>query len=137
MKGVTAGVVLLVEDNQDALEIYGISLRAAGYEVIEAPTLAIAEDEATKRTPSVIVLDRNLPDGDGLERVALWRTNGLLAGVPIIMLTASGSRTTEERAHFGERDAFLVKPCPGSVLVEHVGRAIAAVSRVVATEPME
>src|SRR4051812_24357471 len=121
-----ARVVLIVEDNLDALEMYAIGLRAAGYEVVEAATLSVAEEKAMLRRPHVIVLDRNLPDGDGLDLAARWRRTRLFDAVPIIMLTASGARADVERSLFAGCDVFLTKPCAPTLLVEHVERAIAA-----------
>jgi DNA-binding response OmpR family regulator len=121
-----ARLVLIVEDNPDALEMYAMGLRAAGYEVLEASTLSGAEDKAALRRPNIIVLDRNLPDGDGLELAARWRRSRLFDAVPIIMLTASGARADVERSLFAGCDVFLTKPCTPTLLVEHVERALAA-----------
>ena len=117
--------MLLVEDNPDALEMYAVGLRAAGYEVVEAPTLSVAEEKAELLRPHVIVLDRNLPDGDGLDLAARWRRIRLFDSVPIIMLTASGARADVERSLFAGCDVFLTKPCTPAMLVQHVERAIA------------
>jgi two-component system KDP operon response regulator KdpE len=117
------GVVLLVEDNEDARTIYGTYLRRSGYEVIEAPTLAAASAAYDARRPDVIVLDRGLPDGDGLDLARKWRRHGQ---VPIVMVTASGQRADVEEALFAGCDAFLTKPCPGDVLALHVDRAMLA-----------
>ena len=46
-------LVLIVEENVDALVIYGTSLRHAGYEVIEAQTLEEASLAVTKALPDV------------------------------------------------------------------------------------
>lgn len=119
-------VVLIVEDNPDALEIYSLCLKNAGYEVMQAATLALAEERVAERRPHIVVLDRNLPDGDGLELAAQWRRTPAFDGVPIIVLTASGGRADVERSQFAGCDAFLTKPCPGSILLDHVERAIAA-----------
>ena len=65
-----AHVVLLVEDDEDARFIYRSCLRHASFEVIEAPTARDAVEAAMKRRPDIVVLDRRLPDRDGLTVIA-------------------------------------------------------------------
>ena len=118
-------VVLLVEDNLDARELYASSLRAAGYYVVEAE--AIEEARAAVRTvcPDIVVLDCRLPDGDGLELLAAWRaTRMTIANVPVIVISASAFRQDVEAALLAGADQFVPKPCPGNVLAMHVTRAL-------------
>src|SRR4051812_38620631 len=88
--GIVRSVVLLVEDNVDALDIYGAALRHAGYEVQEAATIKDATDAALSEPPDVVVLDCRLPDGDGLSLLERWRKEGTaMRTVPVIVITAS------------------------------------------------
>ncbi|HEY8077034.1 MAG TPA: response regulator [Labilithrix sp.] len=117
-------VVLLVEDHDEARAFYASALRAAGFEVIEAPTLHAAGATCETQRPDVIVLDRRLPDGDGLDFVR--RVHRLTRPMPVVMLTASGQRSDVEAALVAGCDVFLTKPCPGDVLVLHVERVVGA-----------
>jgi DNA-binding response OmpR family regulator len=118
-------LVLLVEDNVDALEIYGTSLRHAGYYVIEAPTLEEARVAVKALCPDVVVLDCNLPDGDGLNLLQTWRkAETPMANVPVIVLTASVHRQDVDAALLAGADLFVPKPCPGNVLALYVGQAL-------------
>jgi DNA-binding response OmpR family regulator len=118
-------VVLLVEDNVDALDIYASSLRHAGYHVVEAPTLEDARAAVQARRPDVVVLDCRLPDGDGLSMLERWRRTGdAMREVPVIVLTASVHRQDVDAALLAGADQFVPKPCPGNVLALHVGRAL-------------
>lgn len=117
--------VLLVEDNEDAIDIYGATLRHAGYDVMMAPTIADAEAAVRAQKPDVVVLDCRLPDGDGLGLLERWRKpKALMADVPVIVVTASGVRQDMEAALLAGADVFVHKPCPGNVLVLHVERAL-------------
>lgn len=116
--------VLLVEDNEDARIIYTASLRHAGYEVVEAPSLKEARAAAIARRPDVVVLDCRLPDGDGLELLAAWRRAPDMLGLPVVVVTASRERQDLEAAVLAGADIFVAKPCPGDELALHVGRAI-------------
>jgi two-component system, OmpR family, response regulator len=119
--------VLLVEDNIDALTIYAASLRYAGYDVIEAPTIAEATAAVLERRPDIVVLDCRLPDGDGLMLLESWRrkrSSGSMKDVPVIVLTASAHRQDIDAALLAGADQFVPKPCPGNVLAMHVARAL-------------
>jgi DNA-binding response OmpR family regulator len=118
--------VLLVEDHDDARELYSTVLREAGYEVAEAETIAQAEAHVRERRPDVVVLDCRLPDGDGLGLLERWRRKATpMIEVPVIVVTASGMRQDVEAALLAGADVFVPKPCPANVLVLHVERAIA------------
>jgi DNA-binding response OmpR family regulator len=118
-------LVLLVEDNVDALDIYASSLRFAGYEVTEAPTLEDARSAVRARRPDIVVLDCRLPDGDGLMMLERWRYAGnVMRDVPVIVLTASVHRQDIDAALLAGADQFVPKPCPGNVLALHVARAL-------------
>ena len=117
-------LVLLVEDNIDAQDIYSATLAHAGYDVTRAPSVADALLAARKRTPDVVVLDCRLPDGDGLELARLWRGEAAMRDVPVIVLTAFSARQDMEAALLAGADAFLVKPCSGHLLAEQIAKVL-------------
>lgn len=118
-------LVLLVEDNVDALIIYSASLHHAGFDVVQAPTLEDARAAVAHARPDLVVLDCRLPDGDGLLLLDSWRKTGtLMADVPVIVLTASIHRQDIDAALLAGADQFVPKPCPGNVLAMHVTRAL-------------
>ncbi|HEY8074400.1 MAG TPA: response regulator [Labilithrix sp.] len=117
--------VLLVEDNADALVIYGESLRFVGWQVFEAASIAEAEMLVADGAPDVVVLDCRLPDGDGLGLLERWRRPGSpMREVPVVVVTASSVRQDVEAALLAGADVFVPKPCPGNVLALHVERAL-------------
>jgi diguanylate cyclase (GGDEF)-like protein len=61
-----APVVLVVDDNESARRLVRMGLELEGVTVVEADTLARARQYLHRRMQGV-VLDRELPDGDGLE----------------------------------------------------------------------
>jgi DNA-binding response OmpR family regulator len=118
-------VVLVVEDNVDALELYGSSLREAGFNVVEAQSVATARDAARALCPDVVVLDCRLPDGDGLALLEAWRASPTpIAKVPVIVLSGAAHRQDVDGALLAGADQFVPKPCPGNVLALHVARAL-------------
>jgi DNA-binding response OmpR family regulator len=118
-------VVLLVEDNDDARELYAAALREAGYYVVEAEDVASAQSAVDALSPDVVVLDCRLPDGDGLAVLQTWRASRTsMEKVPVIILTASAHRQDVEAALLAGADQFVPKPCPANVLALHVKRAL-------------
>jgi DNA-binding response OmpR family regulator len=117
-------VVLLVEDNADAQDVYSTTLRHAGFEVVQARSLEEANEAARHVRPDVVVLDCRLPDGDGLQLARGWRNHATMAKVPVIVLTAFSARQDMEAALLAGADAFLVKPCPGHMLALQIEKVL-------------
>lgn len=78
--------ILLVEDEVDLAQALASALRQNQAVVDVAGSLREAEDAALSAQHDVIVLDRGLPDGDGLSLVAFLRQNDIPAAV--LVLTA-------------------------------------------------
>lgn len=100
--------LLLVEDEPQMADALTVALSRYDIIVDHAPTLAIAEDAARDNVHDVIVLDRQLPDGDGLSLIPHLRSIG--SNTPVIVLTAQG--TVADRVHGLDKgaDDYLAKP---------------------------
>ena len=81
--------ILIVDDAPDIREILEIVLAQDGWEVSTAESLAQANDELSKATPELILLDYQLPDGDGVSAAKDWKGRSELAAVPIILYTGT------------------------------------------------
>ncbi len=104
---VTGPIVLLVEDEVEMRRALRPSLRANGYQVVEAGTGREALAQAAGRNPDVILLDLGLPDGDGLLVVGELRR---VTKAPIIVISARGQERDKVAAlDLGASD-YLTKP---------------------------
>ena len=81
--------ILIVDDAPDIREILEIVLAQDGWQVSTAESLAQANDELSKATPELILLDYQLPDGDGVSAAKDWKGRSELAAVPIILYTGT------------------------------------------------
>jgi CheY-like chemotaxis protein len=72
--------------------------------------------------PDVVLLDLNLPKMDGWEVLARIRTDPALRGIPVIVLSASGSERDRARAATEGADSYLRKPMD----LEAFSRAVAS-----------
>ena len=57
--------ILLLEDEGDVRELYGLGLRSAGYQVDVARTVAQAHQQLAVSRFDLVIVDLRLPDGDG------------------------------------------------------------------------
>jgi len=113
--------VLIVEDSASLALGYAAQLEDAGHEVSLCETLAAARRSITTETFDVILLDLQLPDGDGL---SLFDSLHEAKSEPaVVVVTADGSLNRAIAAmRVGAYD-FLVKPVSGARLLNTVGSA--------------
>lgn len=77
---------MCVDDNEQLRPLLGIMLKNTGYEVIEAATCEAAKKTVQATKPSLVILDVDLPDGNGLELAREWRQNGW-SSLPILLIS--------------------------------------------------
>ncbi len=116
--------ILLVEDDPKISLALGIRLRHSGYEVVSAPDAVHAMAKALKHEPHVVVLDINLPGGDGFLVAERLRAGDTTANVPIIFITASKLPGLAERAASLGAVALVEKPFSAAQLSEALQRAL-------------
>jgi two-component system, cell cycle response regulator DivK len=117
--------VVLLEDDDMMRVVSAEVLRAAGFEVLECPTLLEGFAALEKRIPDVVVLDRDLPDGNGLDLARWVRRRASLAGVRVIGFSGRKSAQDVEAALDAGCDAFVGKPCAPATLVAEIRRSSA------------
>ena len=105
------GRILIVDDFDDARELYAEFLRVQGYEVNGAADGPEALNLALPAQYDVIVLDLALPRMDGLEVLRHLRRNPATRQTPIIILSASVGQEPRDDAIDAGADLFLEKPC--------------------------
>jgi len=105
--------ILLIEDDADLSRGITYSLEKAGFGVRCAATLAEGRNQLHDETPDLIVLDVNLPDGDGID---FCRDVRMTSRVPIFMLTARDLEADELAGLEAGADDYVTKPFSLSVL---------------------
>jgi CheY-like chemotaxis protein len=102
--------ILVVDDDMQVREVFGLALRRNGYYVIEA----ISGDEGLKMArehlPDLIISDVLMPEGDGATLLRNIRRDPELKSTQVVLMTGSPQlvrpcKGMEERA-----DDFLLKP---------------------------
>jgi CheY-like chemotaxis protein len=118
------GRVLIVDDHELDRRLSALDLEGDGYIVSEAGTIEDALKRLERQTFDVIVLDIQMPGGDGLTFLRNMRLVTKLENTPVIMLTASDDMDDELQAMSGGAVSYLVKPAHREVLVKEVSAAL-------------
>ena len=82
--------LLLIDDDTRLTGMVADYLRAQGYAVDTAPTLAAGREWLRQGGHDALLLDLMLPDGDGLDLTRELRADARTRRLPLLMLTARG-----------------------------------------------
>ncbi|MBX9844661.1 MAG: response regulator transcription factor [Xanthobacteraceae bacterium] len=100
--------ILLVEDEAEMARALSSALKGYDMVVDHVPTLAEAEEAISADVHAAVLLDRQLPDGDGLALIPKLRARA--DGVPIIVLTARSELADRIAGLDSGADDYLAKP---------------------------
>ena len=123
--------ILIVEDDSNLSRGIAFSFARGGFAVHCAGTLGEGRSLLSQHTIDLVILDLNLPDGDGADFCKYVRVN---SGIPIIMLTARDMETDELAGFAAGADDYITKPFSVSILrvrAENLLRRFEATSRTV------
>ena len=100
--------ILIVEDDTVIADAIGITLSQAGYHHVHTKTIEEALNELNHNHVDAVLLDINLPDGDGTRLTRLIRKSYL----PAPILVISGNSRVDDRitALGAGADGYLTKP---------------------------
>ena len=119
-------VVLLVDDYEDALAIYGQYLDDRGYRVVMARNGEEAVNAARIHRPDLILLDIRMPIMSGTDALKVLRSESEFATTPVIALTAHALESERIHALAAGFDQVVSKPCLPDELVAIVESALHA-----------
>lgn len=119
-----APLILAVEDEPRNAALLQAILGRAGYRLHVAGDLGAARAWLAGERPDLVLLDRHLPDGDGLELIGTIRGDARLRAVPIILVSASVLPRDQAAAMDAGCDGFLAKPVRVKPLIDEVSRLL-------------
>jgi CheY-like chemotaxis protein len=122
---VPAPLILIVDDNVDAREMYGMYLQHEGFRWAEAVNGQDAITQTQLEQPSLILMDVTMPRMDGWEAVRILKQDQLTRNIPLIMLTAHAFQEHRDRAAEVGADGFLAKPVLPDELAREIRRVLA------------
>jgi CheY-like chemotaxis protein len=103
--------ILLVDDDQQIREMFGLALRRNGYHVIEANSGVEGLEMARKHLPDLILSDILMAEGDGATLLRDIRRDPKLKSTPVVLMTGSPDMIKPRHDMKDQRaDDFLLKP---------------------------
>jgi DNA-binding response OmpR family regulator len=118
MKGRSAAMLAIVDDDPELLEVLTLEFRGAGYQVHSAVDGRAGFDLVTEQRPDLVILDVNMPVLDGFSLCRRLRDLG--NAVPIVLLTARDSELEEALGLELGADDYVTKPFSTRVLLARV-----------------
>ncbi len=103
----SAGTILVVDDDPQIRRMLRASLSNQGYTIVEARSGEEALERLGAERPDLILLDINMPGIGGLETCREIRGG---SDVPVIMLTVRNTEKDKVRALDAGADDYIVKP---------------------------
>lgn len=116
--------IFLIEDDDGTAQEIVLELTRAGFQVRHFGAGIPALEAARLAPPDLLVLDRGLPDGEGLDLIAALRRDGVKT--PVLVLSALGGLNDRVRGLRTGGDDYLPKPF---ALIELLARIEALLRR--------
>ena len=115
-------LILVVEDFDDAREMYRDYLEFSGFRVETARDGREAIEKTRELQPDLVLMDLSLPGIDGWEATRLLKSEPDTSHILIIALSAHALVAEGERARAAGCDGFIAKPCLPPDLVHEVSK---------------
>ncbi len=125
MEKANGDLVLIVEDNEKNMKLARDILQYHGFATVEATTGEDGVALAASRTPSVILMDIQLPGIDGVTALERIRKDAATSRIPVVAMTASVMKEDRERFDRAGFDGFITKPIDVKRFPDQVREAIA------------
>ncbi|NII54106.1 DNA-binding response OmpR family regulator [Lutibacter sp. SG786] len=99
---------MIVEDEEEFADALRMALERERFIVDRADRISVAQEAAMSGSHDLVLLDRTLPDGDGLSLLPILRD--IRPGLPVIVLSARGDVVDRVAGLDGGADDYLAKP---------------------------
>src|SRR6201995_1204062 len=117
--------ILAVDDSPSMRQMVGVTLKSAGYEVLEAcdgqEALNMAKEQAAV---DLVITDVNMPNMDGITLVRELRLLPHFRGVPLLVLTTEATEKKKQEGKAAGATGWIVKPFDPQRLLSAVARVV-------------
>jgi two-component system cell cycle response regulator DivK len=117
-------VVLLVDDYDDAREMYAEYLKFSGFETVQASSGPEAVRQALDNRPDIVVMDLSLPVMDGWEATRRLKADERTASIPVLALSGHAFANLSQTAKQAGFDGFVAKPCLPEDLIAEIRKVL-------------
>jgi DNA-binding response OmpR family regulator len=115
--------VMLAEDDPTMLSLLRTLLKLEGFESASLMDREDVLDALRRETPDIMLLDVNLPQGNGIDYLRRLRKDKILSKTLVIM---SSGMPLETECMAAGADMFLLKPYMPDVLINAIKTVLAA-----------
>ena len=119
-------LILIVEDNEKNRKLVRDVLQVKGYRTIETETAEQGLKLALENSPSLILMDIQLPGMDGITALKQLRVDPKTANIPVIAITASAMTHNRDTMLAEGFDGYQTKPISVNDFLEEVRRVLDA-----------
>lgn len=116
----TAGKILIVEDEAPIREMIAFHLMRAGFDTVEAEDCRRAREMLADEQPDLALIDWMLPDMSGLELTRMLKRDTEHEDLAVIMLTARADEYDKVSGLEGGADDYITKPFSPRELVARI-----------------
>ncbi len=109
--------ILAVDDSASMRQMIKLTLRNAGYDVIEAGDGQEGLSQARRATVHMILTDLNMPVMDGMVFIRELRKSPAHMGIPIVFVTTESDAEKKSQAKAAGATAWITKPFKPEQLV--------------------
>jgi CheY-like chemotaxis protein len=117
--------VLIIEDEEDAAELFAEMMRVSGFHVLKTSSSAPAINMMIADKPDVVILDIMMPEISGLDILRQMRSDPELSNIPVVVVSAKSMPADIKNGMEAGASTYLSKPVGFLELKEAVERAIA------------
>lgn len=116
--------VLIIEDEEDAADMFAEMMRVSGYRVLKTPSSMPAFNMMATEKPDVVILDIMMPEISGLDILRQMRRNPELATIPVVVVSAKSMPADIKLGMEAGASIYLTKPVGFVELKEAIERAL-------------
>ncbi len=105
-----AKTIMIIDDSATLRQVVAVTLKKAGYDVLEASDGKDALNKLTGQKVNLIICDVNMPNMDGITFLKELKTKAAYKFTPVIMLTTESQEARKQEGRAAGAKAWVVKP---------------------------
>lgn len=119
-----AKTILIVDDSPSLRQVVSMTLKGAGFDVIEAGDGKIALSKLDGQKIHLVISDVNMPNMDGIAFVTEMKKLSAYKFTPVIMLTTESQESKKLQGQAAGAKAWMVKPFQPAQMLNAVTKLI-------------
>jgi two-component system, chemotaxis family, chemotaxis protein CheY len=119
-----AKTILIVDDSASFRQIVALTLKGAGYDVVEGSDGKDALTKMDGRKIHLIISDVNMPNMDGLTFLKQVKAHPSYKFTPVIMLTTEGQESKKAEGKAAGARAWITKPFTPPAVLDAVSKLV-------------